>query len=211
MKRELLISFLPPVLLCVAIRLALAVAIVFRPDVLPSIGAAQEWALVLTALAGVPALIVFAGARLWIARAKMKNLGVIFASVSLSAAIMWIGFGEPYWRLLSKKAEYDAFAATHPQDEVIVFDWGDAPGPIPFDWYKEYLVIARGSRVKTFEAYTGQVIGSWGDERSEVDGILSAAWPENDRYRRFGTGKFDACNMRIAHLTGHYYYAVDFC
>ena len=77
----------------------------------------------LTALAGVPALIVFAVVRLWIARAKMKNLGVIFASVSLSAAIMWIGFGEPYWRLLSKKAEYDAFAATHPQDEVIVFDW----------------------------------------------------------------------------------------
>ena len=97
----------------------------------------------LTALPGNCRPVVFGGARLWIARAKMKNLGVIFASVSLSAAIMWIGFGEPYWRLLSKKAEYDAFAATHPQDEVIVFDWGEARGPIPFDWYKEYLVIAR--------------------------------------------------------------------
>jgi hypothetical protein len=58
MKREMLISFLPPVLLSVAIRLAAAANAVFRPDV--SIGASQEWVLVLAVLAGVLALIVFA-------------------------------------------------------------------------------------------------------------------------------------------------------
>ena len=52
MKRELLISFLPPVLLSVAIRLAAAANAIFRPDV--SIGASQEWVLVLAVLAGAP-------------------------------------------------------------------------------------------------------------------------------------------------------------
>ena len=52
MKREILISFLPPVLLSVAIRLGVAASIVLRPDV--SIGASQEWVLVLAVLAGVP-------------------------------------------------------------------------------------------------------------------------------------------------------------
>ena len=209
MKREILISFLPPVLLSVAIRLGVAANAVLRPDV--SIGASQEWVLVLAVLAGVPALIVFAGIRLWIARARLRNLGAILASALLSAVIVSMNSGEPYWRLLSNKAGYDAYAARHPQDEVIVFDWGAAAGPILFSSFKEYLVIARGSGVKTFEAFTNHVIGSWGDERSEVDGILSAAWRGNDGYARFRMGKFDACNMRVVHLIGHYYYAADAC
>ena len=92
-----------------------------------------------------------------------------------------------------------------------MFDWGAAAGPILFSSFKEYLVIARGSGVKTFEAFTSHVIDSWGDERSEVDGILSAAWRGNDGYARFRMGKFDACNMRVVHLIGHYYYAADAC
>ena len=209
MKRELLISFLPPVLLSVAIRLGVAANAIFRPDV--SIGASQEWVLVLAVFAGAPALIVFAAIRLWIAGAKLRNAGAIFAAALLSATILSMSFGEPYWRLLSNKAGYEAAAAQRPQDEVIVFDWGAAPGPILFSRFREYLVIAKGGRVQTFEAFTGHVIDSWGDERQEVDGILSAAWDEKDRRRRFWVGKFDVCRMRVVHLMGPYYYAADHC
>ena len=98
MKREILISFLPPVLLSVAIRLGLGANIVLQPDL--SIGASQEWVSALAVLAGVPALIVFAGIRLWIARARLRNLGAILASALLSAVILSMSSGEPYWRLL---------------------------------------------------------------------------------------------------------------
>jgi hypothetical protein len=209
MNREILISLLPPVLLSVAIRLGVAASIVLRPDV--SIGASQEWVLVLAVLAGVPALIVLAGIRLWIARAKLKSLVAILASVLFSAAILTAGSAEPYLRLIWNKAGYDAYAAQHPQDEVIAFDWGEAAGPMLFSRFKDYLVIARGSGVKTFEAFTGHVIDSWGDERSDVDGILSMAWRGNDARARFRMGKFDACHMRIVHLMGRYYYAADAC
>lgn len=209
MKRELLISFLPPVLLSVAIRLIVAANAAFRPDV--SIGANQEWVSMAAVLAGAPALIVFAAIRLWIARAKLRNLGAILASALLSALILSMSFGEPYWRLLLNKAGYEAVAAQRPQDEVIVFDWGAAPGPALFSRFREYLVIAKGNSVQTFEAFTGHVIGGWGDERNEVDGILSAAWDEKDRRKRFWVGEFDACRMRVVHLMGPYYYASEHC
>jgi hypothetical protein len=138
-------------------------------------------------------------------------LSAIFASALLSAAILPMSFGEPYWRLLSNKAGYEAVAAQRPQEDVIVFDWGAAPGPALFSRFKEYLVIAKGGRVQTFEAYTGHAIDSWGDERQEVDGILSAAWDGKDRRRRFRAAKFDACHMRVVHLMGPYYYAADHC
>ncbi len=211
MRRELLISFLPPVLLSLAIRLGAAGLFVFGPETSVTLGAVIEWVRVSAVLLGLPAFAVFAGIRLWFARGKLASAGVLVASAAVSVAILAADFGEAYGRLLWRKASYDAAAAQRPNDEVIVFDWGAGPGPLLFSRYKEYLVIARGGGVKTIEAFTGHAIKSWGDERQDVDRFLSAAWDEKDRRRRFMQSKFDACKMRIVRLTGRYYYAADHC
>ena len=211
MKREMLISFLPPVLLSLAARLAVLAIAVFGRETFATIGVCREWAMVLALFLGAPVFIGFAGVRLWKARAKLAGTGVLFASAAVSVAILSMNFGEAYGRLFWRKAGYGAVAAQRPQDLVIVFDWGAGPGPILFSGYKQYLVIARGGAVQTIEAFAGHRIGSWGGERQDVDSFLSAAWDEKDRARRFRQGKFDACHMRIVHLMGHYYYAVDAC
>ena len=164
MKREILISFLPPVLLSVAIRLGVAANAVFRPDV--SIGASQEWVLVLAVLAGVPALIVFAAIRLWIARAKLRSLGAIVASALLSAVILIDEFRRA---ILAADIEQGRIRGCMPHSARKTRSscsiGARRPGPILFSRFREYLVIAKGGRVQTFEAFTGHVIDSWGDER----------------------------------------------
>jgi hypothetical protein len=211
MRRDFLISFLPPILLCVALRTWLLVSVVFRPDTDFGIAMALAWLEAAAVFAGVPALIVFAVIRIWIARRTLANLGTLLASALLSALILLTGLGEPYWRLQWKKSGYDAVAAQHPQAEVLVFDWGEGLGPGLFSYFKEYLVIARGIRVQTFDAYASHEIDSWGEDREEVSGILTSAWDEKDRGRRFRVGKFDACHMQTLRLAENYYYLRDYC
>jgi hypothetical protein len=211
MRREFLISFLPPVLLSLALRAWLLASIVFRPDADFAIAMARAWLEALTVLAGVPALMLFAAVRMWIVRRKHANLGVLLASASLSAVILLIGLREPYCRLQWKKPRYDAVAAQHPQAGVLVFDWGEGYGPALFSHFKEYLVMARGTRGQTFDGYASREIDSWGDEREEVSGILASAWDKKDRARRFRMGKFDACHMQTLRLAENYYYLRDSC
>jgi hypothetical protein len=215
-RREFLISFLPPVLLSLALRAWLLESIVFRPDTDFAITPARAWLETLALFPGVPALIVFAAARMWIVRRKLANLGVLLASASLSAAIILIGLGEPYWRLQWKKPRYDAVAGQLPQAGILVFDWGEANGPalfspFLFSRFKEYLVIARGTRVQIFDSYASHEIDSWGDEREEVSNILASAWDERDRARRFRFRKFEACHMQTLRLAENYYYLRDSC
>lgn len=211
MGRECLLSFLPPVLLSLALRAWLLASIVFDPDTDFAIAMVRAWLDALALFAGAPALILFAAVRLWSARWKLANLGVLLASGLFSAAILLTGLGEPYCRLQWKKPEYDAIAAQHLEAAVLVFDWGEGAGPALFSRFKEYLVIARGTRVQTFEAYLGHEIDSWGDERDEVTAILASAWDGKDRARRFRVGKFDACHMQVLHLRENYYYLRDSC
>jgi hypothetical protein len=211
MRREFLISLLPPVLLSLALRVWLLASIVFFPDTDFPIAWAGTWLEALAVPAGVPALILFAAVRVSITRRKLANLGALFASVSLSTAILLTGWGEPYHRLQWKKQGYEAVAAQHPQAEIVVFDWGEGWGPAVFTRFKEYLVIVRGTRIQTFEAYTSHEIDTWGDEREEVSGILASAWDEKDRVRRFRIGKFDACRMQTFRLAENYYYLRDSC
>jgi hypothetical protein len=211
MKRELPISFLPPVLLSLSVRLGAAAVFVFGPETLTTLGAALEWARVSAVILGTPAFVVFGGIRIWKARGKLANAGALLASAAISVALLAANFGEPYGRLLWHKASYDAAAVQRPQDEVIVFDWGIGPGPVLFSRFKEYLVIARGGAVQKIEALRGHEINSRGDERQAIDSFLSAAWEESDWRRRFYQSEFDACRMRIVHLMGPYYYAADHC
>ncbi len=211
MRREFLISFLPAVLLSLALRAWLLASIAFRPDTDLAIAMALAWLEALAVFAGVPVLAVFAAVRIWIVRRKLANLGILLASASLSAVILLIDLGEPYWRLQWKKPGYDALAAQRPQAGIIVFDWGEGHGPALFSHFKEYLVIARGTRVQTFDAFASHEIGSWGDEREEVSGILASAWDEKDRVRRFRAGKFDACRLQTLRLAENYYYLRDSC
>jgi hypothetical protein len=173
--------------------------------------AALAWLVALAVFAGAPAMIAFAGVRIWIASRKLANLGVLLASASLSAVVLMIDIGEPYYRLQWKKRGYDAVAAQQPQAEILVFDWGEGIGPTIFSSFKEYLVIARGTRVPLFDGYASHEIDSWGDEREEVNNILASAWDERDRVRRFRMGKFDACHLQTLRLTENYYYLRDSC
>lgn len=203
------ISFLPAVLVSIAARLVAAVIIIAGPEPSVTLGAVLEWVRFGSFLFGAPAFFIFAGVRLWIARRKAANAGVLLASAAISVAILAANFGEAYGRLLWHKASYEAAAAQRPQAELVLLDWGEGPGPGLFCRYKEYLAIARGSAVQKIEAFMGHEINSRGDERGDVDGFFSAAW--TGRYHRFHQGKFDACRMRIVHLMGPYYYAVDHC
>jgi hypothetical protein len=211
MRREFFISFLPPILLSLALRAWLLASIVLRPENDFAIAMARAWLEVLAVIAGVPALILFAAVRLWITRWKLANLGVLLASASLSAVALLSDLGEPSCRLQWRKPGYDAVAAQHPQAGILAFDWGEGHGPGLFSHFKEYLVIARGTHVQTFDAYASHEIDSWGDEREEVSGILASAWDQKDRARRFRAGKFDACHMQTLRLAENYYYLRDSC
>jgi hypothetical protein len=186
-------------------------SIVFRLETDFAIAMALAWLEAAAKFAGVPALIVFAAVRMWIARNKLANLGALLASALLTAMILLLDLGEPYWRLQWKKPGYDTIAAQHPEAGVLVFDWGEGIGPGLFSSFKEYLAIARGTRVQTFDAYATHEIDTWGEEREEANGILASAWDEKDRDRRFRVGKFDACHMRTVRLAKNYYYLRDSC
>jgi hypothetical protein len=186
---------------------------VFRPDGSDSPELFQEGAIGLALLIGVPGVFVFGLTRLLTSRNAGRTLAAIGASLTISAAILLMPCGEPYLRLYLNQQRFDAIAAQRPKAPVVVFDWGDSPRVAPFviGHVKEYLVIARESAVATLDRYVGQDIGSWGDDRMDVDGLLSSGWDAKDVSRRFKLHHLDACNMRVSHLRGPYYYVADWC
>ena len=212
MKRDVWLTFLPPVLLAAALRVFAASQMVFRPDGSKSKFFLQEDAIGCAVVIGVPALLVFGAIRLRRARNIKLDLCLLVLSAATPAAILFMNLGEPYWRLYWNKARYDAVAMQRSGAPIVVFDWGDTSRFfILFGHVKEYLVIARGNAAVTLDRYAGHEIASWGDERMEINGLLSSAWNENDIQKRFKLRRFDACVMRVSHLLGSYYYLADRC
>jgi hypothetical protein len=213
MTRDAWLSFLPPVLAAAALRIFVAVQMVFRPDGSDSPVLFQEGAIGLALLFGLPGVFVFGLIRLLTSRKAGRTLAMIGGSLAISAAILLMPLGEPYLRLYLNQQRYDAVAAQRADAPTMVFDWGDSPRAAPFviGHVKEYLVIARASAVATLDRYVGQEIGSWGDDRMDVDGLLSSGWDANDVIRRFKLHHLDACSMQVSHLRGPYYYVADWC
>jgi hypothetical protein len=210
MKDDVRLTFLPPVLVAIVLRVFVASQMVFRAD--GSKVFLQEDAIGCAVVFGLPALLIFGVIRLRHARNKRLNLGLLVLSVATSFAILLMNLGEPYLRLYWNKARYDSAAAQRPEAPAVVFDWGDTPRFfVLFGHVKEYLVIARGSAAATLDRYVGHEIESWGDERAEVDELLISDWNEKDVENRFKVRRFDACRMQVSHLPGSYYYIADWC
>jgi hypothetical protein len=220
-KRQACLSFLIPVLVALLLRLFVGAAWVLRPDGFDGFANSSELSVTVSYLiaATVPlwplAFVIFAIVRLWTAAARLATAGALLLSLAISAALFFVGFGEPFIRLALHRTRYDAAVAAHAADPAVVFDWGETP-TFPLGRRLDYLVFARSDEalatLRHFEADDNDPGDAYVQEDEyDVKTILSDAWDPATVQRRFKSLVLDACHLSVHHLTGGYFHVVDDC